>query len=100
MVSIPLYFMYDLIHTIQLVRVILLLDSSKEIYFLSGRPSVQFFTMMEALRNLLGLRAWMDFALVRRERFLPPTQYVSELLPPPTRGVIFVPVDISTLKEK
>ena len=39
---------------------------------------MQFFAIMEALRKLLVLRAWMDFDLVMRKRLLPPIQYISK----------------------
>ena len=48
-------------------------------FIFSGRPSIQFFTMLEDLQKSLDLRAWMDFAPVMGKRLPPPTQYVSEI---------------------
>ena len=59
---------------------------------------MQFSAMMEALRNSLGLRDWMDFTIVMGVILLPLNQYVLEFRPSPTCGVLVVPVDISILK--
>ena len=48
--------------------------------------------MMEALRKSLGLRTCIYISLNTGKMLLPPTQYVSELLPPPMRVVITVAV--------